>query len=141
MESLIAQLPQHGYGMLFAAVFFETIGLPIPAALALLLVGGASARGSMSLGSSFGIALTAMMLGDTMMFLLGRATGWWLLGILCRISLNQDACILRAADSFHRRGRTLLVFAKFVPGINSIAPPMAGSMNMRATQFFQLDLI
>jgi rhodanese-related sulfurtransferase len=81
-----------------------------------------------------------MLAGDTLMFLLGRYTGWWLLGLLCRISLNPEACILRSADSFYRRGRTLLVVAKFIPGINTMAPPLAGSMNMRLMTFLRLDL-
>ena len=76
-------------------------------------------------------ALASILTGDTLMFLMGRYTGWWLLGLLCRLSLNPEACILRSADSFYKRGRALLIFAKFVPGINTIAPPMAGSMNMR----------
>ena len=80
-----------------------------------------------------------MVLADMLMFLLGRYTGWWLLGMLCRLSLNPESCILRSADSFHRRGRMMLVFAKFVPGINTMAPPLAGSMNMRAGQFLRLD--
>jgi rhodanese-related sulfurtransferase len=80
-----------------------------------------------------------LVLGDTLMFLLGRYTGWWLLGLLCRLSLNPESCILRSADSFYRRGRTVLVFAKFVPGINTMAPPLAGSMNMRFGQFLRLD--
>jgi membrane protein DedA with SNARE-associated domain/rhodanese-related sulfurtransferase len=87
-----------------------------------------------------GIALFAMLAGDTLMFLLGRYTGWWLLGLLCRVSLNPEACILRSADSFYRRGRTLLVIAKFIPGINTMAPPLAGSMNMRPLTFLRLDL-
>src|SRR5258708_34478685 len=74
------------------------------------------------------------------MFLLGRYTGWWLLGILCRISLIPESCILRSADSFYRRGKTLLVIAKFIPGINTMAPPLAGSMNMRLRTFLRLDL-
>ena len=60
---------------------------------------------------SLGVALVAMLAGDTLMYLLGRYTGWWLLGILCRISLNPESCILQSADSFYRRGRTLLVIA------------------------------
>ena len=71
---------------------------------------------------------------------MGRYTGWWLLGLLCRLSLNPESCILRSADSFYRRGRTVLVFAKFVPGVNTMAVPLAGSMNMRFAQFFGLDL-
>jgi membrane protein DedA with SNARE-associated domain/rhodanese-related sulfurtransferase len=140
MESLIAGLAEHGYGILFAAVFLETVGFPIPAALALLIAGGASARGSLEVGRAFPGALAAMLTGDTLMFLLGRRTGWWLLGVLCRLSLNPESCILRSADSFYKRGRILLVFAKFIPGINTIAPPLAGSMNMRLGQFLRLDV-
>jgi membrane protein DedA with SNARE-associated domain/rhodanese-related sulfurtransferase len=140
MESVIAGLAGHAYAILFASVFLETVGIPIPAALALLIAGGASARGSLQASYAFPGALAAMLAGDTVMFLLGRYAGWWLLGLLCRLSLNPESCILRSADSFYKRGRIMLVFAKFVPGINAIAPPLAGSMNMRLSQFLRLDL-
>jgi membrane protein DedA with SNARE-associated domain/rhodanese-related sulfurtransferase len=141
MESWISDLAAHGYVILFATVFLEAVGLPLPAALALLIAGGASAHGSLR-GSYvvFG-SLAAMLTGDTLMFFAGRFTGWWLLGVLCRISLNPESCILRSADSFYRRGRTLLVVAKFIPGINTMAPPLAGCMNMRLAQFLGLDLL
>jgi membrane protein DedA with SNARE-associated domain/rhodanese-related sulfurtransferase len=141
VESWVSALLEYGYSMLFAVVFLEAVGFPIPAALALLIAGGATARGSLQLGWALFSALSAMALADTLMFLLGRATGWWLLGLVCRLSLNPDTCILRSADAFYRRGRTLLMFAKFVPGINAIAPPMAGSMNMRLAQFLMFDVV
>jgi membrane protein DedA with SNARE-associated domain/rhodanese-related sulfurtransferase len=139
MESWISNLAAHGLTILFATVFLEAVGFPVPAALALLIAGGASARGS--LPGSYAVlgSLAAMLAGDTLMFILGRYTGWWLLGILCRISLNPESCILRSADSFYRRGRKLLVIAKFIPGINTMAPPLAGCMNMRLMQFIRLD--
>jgi membrane protein DedA with SNARE-associated domain len=140
MEAWISGLAQHGYLILFAAVFLEAIGLPVPAALFLLVAGGAAAHGTLQLSYALFGAIVAALAGDTLMFLLGRYTGWWLLGVLCRISLNPESCILRAADSFYRRGRTLLVFAKFIPGINTMAPPLAGSMNMRFLSFMRLDL-
>jgi len=140
MDSLISSLALHGYSILFAAIFLEAVGLPVPAALALLIAGGASARGSMQGSYALAGSLLAMLAGDTAMFLMGRYTGWWLLGILCRISLNPESCILRSADAFYRRGRTLLVMAKFVPGINTMAPPLAGCMNMRLVSFLGLDL-
>lgn len=140
MESWISGLVLHGYSILFAAVFLEAIGLPIPAALALLIAGGASARGSLHGSYALGGALLAMVTGDLLMFLMGRYTGWWLLGVLCRISLNPESCILRSADSFYRRGRALVVVAKFIPGINTMAPPLAGCMNMSLAQFLGLDL-
>jgi len=140
MESWNSALAQHGYWILIATIFLETVGLPVPAALALLVAGGAAARGSLQAPYALSGALFAMLAGDTLMYLLGRATGWWVLGILCRISLNPESCILRSADSFYRRGRTLLVTAKFIPGLNTMAPPLAGSMNMRLAPFLRLDL-
>ena len=76
-----------------------------------------------------------MLLGDVLMYLLGRWTGWWLLGVLCRLSLSPESCILRSADAFYKRGRMVLVFAKFIPGISALAVPLAGSMKMRVPQF------
>jgi len=137
---LLSGLAQHGYSILFAAIFLESIGFPVPAALALLIAGGASARGSLQSSYALGGAVLAMVSGDALMFLMGRYTGWFFLGLLCRISLNPESCILSSADSFYRRGRALLVVSKFIPGINTMAPPLAGSMNMRPLQFFGLDL-
>src|SRR3974390_2852820 len=139
MGSLNTALAQHGYVILAVVVFLEAVGVPVPAAVAMLIAGGAAARGVMQLPFALGISMVAMLAGDTLMFLLGRYTGWWLLGVLCRISLNPESCILRSADSFYRRGRTLLVIAKFIPGINTMAPPLAGSMNMRLAPFLRLD--
>jgi membrane protein DedA with SNARE-associated domain/rhodanese-related sulfurtransferase len=141
MDLLLLRLSQHGYSILFAIVLLESIGIPVPAALALLIAGGACATGALHFPVTLAGALLALMLGDTLMFVMGRYTGWWLLGLLCRLSLNPESCILRSADAFYRRGRVLLVFAKFIPGINTMAPPLAGSMNMRAGQFLRLDLV
>jgi membrane protein DedA with SNARE-associated domain/rhodanese-related sulfurtransferase len=139
MDTLLKGIAEHGYSLLFAAVFLESIGIPVPAALALLIAGGASARGDLNTVAALGCAVSAMLVGDIIMFLVGRLTGWWLLGLLCRISLNPESCILSSAASFYHRGRTVLIFAKFIPGINTMAPPLAGSMNMRPIQFLALD--
>jgi len=141
MRDIVALLEQHGYAVLALIVFLEAVGVPVPAALALIAGGAACAwhhlRPEMVLAS----ALSAMLLGDTLLFILGRQTGWTLLSFLCRIALNPESCILRSAESFYRRGRTTLLFAKFVPGINSLAPPLAGSMRMSFGQFLRLDFV
>jgi membrane protein DedA with SNARE-associated domain len=123
------------------AVFLETLDSRFPAAIALVIAGAASANGSVQGPIVLGAALRRLLAGDSLMFVMGRYTGWWLLSILCRLSLNPESCILRSADSFYKRGRALLVFAKFVPGINTMAPPLAGSMNMRFGQFLLRDAL
>ncbi|HEX3836777.1 MAG TPA: rhodanese-like domain-containing protein [Steroidobacteraceae bacterium] len=133
------QLAQHGLAFLSLAIFLQAIGLPIPGAVALILAAAQAATGHVSGIAVVGSALLAMLAGDAVMFLLGRRTGWWLLGTLCRISLNPESCVVTSADTFHRRGRPLLVVAKFLPGINTMAPPLAGSMQMGWWSFLGLD--
>lgn len=141
MSDLLTLIGQHGYAILFGAVFAEAIGLPLPAALVLVVGGAAAASGVLSYPLVPGVALVALMLGDSLLYLLGRYTGWGLLGFLCRVSVNPETCILRAAESFYKRGKATLIFAKFIPGINTMAPPLAGSMKMRVGQFLRLDLV
>src|ERR1700733_13214531 len=140
MDTWTSAIAQHGYVTLSVLVFLDALGLPVPAAVAILVAGAVAADGLLQPQYLLGGAVLAMLAGDTLLFLLGRYTGWWLLGALCRVSLNPENCILRSADSFYRRGRQLLVIAKFIPGINTMAPPLAGSMNMRFAQFLPLDL-
>ena len=140
MSSLLATISQHGYLLLFLMVFAEAAGLPVPAALALIAAGAAGAAHVLSVPAAFVTALVGMMLGDIMLFLLGRYTGWALLSFICSLSLNPETCILRSAESFYKRGRITLLFAKFIPGVNTMAPPLAGSMKMRPLQFLRLDL-
>jgi membrane protein DedA with SNARE-associated domain/rhodanese-related sulfurtransferase len=135
VEHWIARITEHGYVLLFLVAFLETFGLPIPASLAILVAGAASARGMLNPWWVAGGTFLCIATGDSLMFWMGRRTGWWLLSLLCRLSLNPESCILRSADAFYRRGRALLLFAKFVPGINTMAPPLAGSMNMRFGHF------
>ena len=85
-------------------------------------------------------AITALLLGDSAQFWLGRSMGWALLGFLCRVSINPETCILQSAESFYKRGKITLVVAKFIPGVNTMAAPLAGSMKMRFWQFLRLDL-
>jgi len=134
------ELAQHGIAMLTLLVFLQAIGLPVPCAVALILAAAESAKGHLSILGVLGGALAGMVVGDVLMFLLGRYTGWWLLGTLCRVSLNPESCVVTSADTFHRRGRSLLVVAKFLPGINTMAPPLAGSMQMRWWSFLGLDV-
>lgn len=141
MDKLLAELSAHGYPVVIALVLLETFGLPVPSAIVLFLAGAASGNGGLHVSAILACGIATMLVGDSVMYMLGRHTGWWLMGILCRLSLNPESCMLRSADAFFKRGRTLLLFAKFVPGINTLSPVMAGSMNMRYRQFVSFDAI
>jgi len=139
MDDLLTLISRHGYLLLAAVCFAEAIGLPLPAALALLTAGAVAAYGQFHLHLVFLTGLLATLCGDVLLFYTGRASGWALLGLLCRLSANPETCILRSAEYFYRRGKQTLLFAKFIPGINTMSPPLAGSMRMRAGQFLAFD--
>jgi membrane protein DedA with SNARE-associated domain len=140
MQDLLLLIAHHGYAVVFAVVLAEAIGLPVPAALALLAAGAAVASGILSAPAVLLVAVVGMLLGDSLLFILGRHMGWALLGLLCKMSANPETCILRSAESFYKRGKITLVIAKFIPGVNTMAPPLAGSMLMNPLLFLELDL-
>ena len=140
MHDVLSMMAAHGYVITFAILLAESVGLPFPASIALVAGGAAVASHTLWGPGIFFAAVVALMIGDALQFWLGRFAGWALLGFLCRLSLNPENCILRSAESFYKRGKTTLVIAKFVPGINTMAAPLAGSMKMRFGQFLLLDL-
>jgi membrane protein DedA with SNARE-associated domain/rhodanese-related sulfurtransferase len=140
MSDVLSLVVRHGYIIIFVIVFAEAIGLPVPAVLALVAGGAAAASGILRVPTALLLAVTAMLLGDSLLYVLGARMGWALLGFLCKVSANPETCILRSAESFYKRGRASLIIAKFVPGLNTMAPPLAGSMRMPFEQFLGLDL-
>ncbi len=140
MDYLLIVIAQHGYLVIFVFALAEAVALPVPASLALMAGGAAAAAGVLRAPVVFLLALTALSLGDSILYFLGRYTGWALLGFLCRVSANPETCVLRSAEMFYKRGKATLLIAKFIPGINAMAPPLAGSMRMRFEQFLWLDL-
>jgi membrane protein DedA with SNARE-associated domain/rhodanese-related sulfurtransferase len=145
---LIGVVEHHGYAVVAVGMFLTAAGLPLPASI-LLLAGGASAdpnpahhqalHHGLHLWLLLPIAWLAAVLGDALLFLGGRYTGWWLLAGMCRVSVDTENCIFRSADYFYRRGPRTLLFAKFVPGLASLAAPLAGSLGMRLGRFLRLD--
>jgi len=137
--ALVALMARHGYAWIFGLLLAEALGLPFPAAIALVAAGAAVAAHTLWGPYVLLAALTALLFGDTVQYWLGRYMGWALLGFLCRVSINPETCMLRSAESFYKRGKITLVIAKFIPGVNTMAAPLAGSMKMRYGQFLRLD--
>lgn len=139
--NLVALVASHGYAVTMCILFLAACGLPLPISVVLLTAGAAAHGGSLNLSLLIVAGVAAAVLGDTLMFLGGRFTGWWLLAGICRISMNPETCIFGSANSFYRRGPKALMFAKFVPGLATVAAPLAGSLNMKPTRFLRLDAI
>jgi membrane protein DedA with SNARE-associated domain len=139
MNTLLHRLLRHGISLVFANVFLEQIGVPIPALPTLIVSGALVARGRLQLLPLLGAALLASVLADTVWFLGGRWKGHKVLRVLCRISLSPDSCVRQTESLYERRGALSLLFAKFIPGYNTVAPPLAGTMGTSLPAFLLWD--
>lgn len=141
MTELLSFLERHGYALLFGVLFLEQAGLPLPAMPVLLAMGALAGQGKFGFALSLIVAVVACLLADLVWFQLGRARGRSILNLLCKISLEPDTCVRVTEDAFERYGRWTLLIAKFVPGLNTVAPPLAAVSGMPVRTFLWLDAL
>lgn len=137
-------LPTHillvyGYVLLFAWVLVEQLGVPLPAAPVLLAAGALSAEHEISFPFALLAGLIAALVADSAWFLIGRRFGHHVLRILCKLSLEPSSCVRSTQNSFGRRRAVTLMIAKFVPGLATLAPPVAGENGMAFAPFLLFD--
>ncbi len=139
MNSTLEFLVRHGYVVLLGWVFVEQIGLPIPSIPLLLAAGALAGTGRMNLFAALFVSVFAAICADSMWYQLGRIKGIRILQLLCKISLEPDSCVRRTEGVFSRQGSRSLIFAKFLPGLGTVAPPLAGVFHMRPSRFLMFD--
>jgi membrane protein DedA with SNARE-associated domain len=139
MHSTLEFVLRHGYALVFLVVFAEQAGLPIPSIPILLALGALAGAGKLSLPLGLSLAVVASLIADSIWYELGRFRGHSILSLLCRISLEPDSCVRRTENTFAQRGARSLLVAKFIPGLSTAAPPLAGLLRMRLWRFFCWD--
>src|ERR1035438_2003421 len=132
-------LVAHGPLLVFASVFLDQMGVPLPAVPWLLAAGALSAAGKFSLLLWLGINMLACLIADLIWFYLGRHRGHRVLGLLCRISLEPDSCVRRTQNMYTRYGLRGVVVAKFLPGLSTVVPPLAGMAGVKVSHFLLAD--
>ncbi len=140
MHGVIPFLLRHGYWVLFLNVFCEQAGLPIPAVPVLLAMGALAGLGNFSIAAALALAIFASLICDLIWYRLGRVRGHSILNVLCRVSLEPDSCVSNTKSHFRKFGALALLFAKFVPGLNTAAAPMAGLTRMPPWKFLAADI-
>lgn len=139
MDRPIEFLLRHGYLLLFATVLAEQLGAPIPAEPLLLAMGALLGTGKYSFSEALTLSVAACLAADGAWYLIGRFRGSPVLKWLCRVSLEPDSCVSSTRYWFKRLGGWALVVAKFVPGLSTVSPPMAGLSRMSWWKFLGAD--
>jgi len=139
MNAVVQFVIKHGYPILFAAIFARQIGLPVPAPLFLLAAGALASLGKLDLFAALALAVVGCVLADWAWYEAGRRWGDSVLHFLHRLAPDPDAADRRAREKFARHGPPLLVLDKFVPGLDAVMPPLAGTSGTSRVRFLALE--
>lgn len=138
-HEIIALIAQYGLLLVFFNVLVEQAGVPVPAVPTMIVAGALAANDKLPVAAVVLAAVLACLLSDLAWYWAGRRFGSGVMRTLCRISLSPDSCVKQSELRFQRwRGRVLLI-AKFVPGLSTVAPPLVGAMGLRIPAFLLLD--
>jgi membrane protein DedA with SNARE-associated domain len=135
MSEIVEFIVRHGEIFVFFYVLADQLGVPVPAVPALLAMGALAGVGKINFALALGLSVAASLVADTVWYALGRIRGASVLRLLCTVSLEPDSCVRRTEDAFVRHGVRALIFSKFVPGLSTVAPPLAGIVGVSLPRF------
>ena len=138
-HQIILLIAQYGLLLVFLNVLVLQLGVPVPAVPTMIVAGALAAGGKLPLTGVILVALVACLLGDLLWFGAGRRYGAGVMRTVCRISLSPDSCVRQSELRFQRWRGGLLLVAKFIPGLSTVAPPLVGAMGLRLSTFLWLD--
>src|SRR6202162_5779518 len=139
MGALVALIVAYGLALVLPNVLAEQLALPIPALPTLVVAGALAADGKFSAPLTLLAAVAASVIADLVWYELGRRQGNRILKTLCRVSLSPDTCVRQTETYFERWGVPSLLVAKFIPGVSTVAPPMAGAIKSSRVAFVLFD--
>ena len=123
-----------------AAVLVHQLGIPLPAFPILIWAGAAAAGDPLFIASAFLATTLAGTLGNVPWYWAGWRYGHRVLSLLCRITMSPDSCVRQTENAFERRGPAMLVVARFLPGFETVAPPLVGALRLGLPAFLLYDL-
>ncbi len=135
MEQVLRFVGLHGFPVIFATVFLDQLGVPIPTVPILMMLGALSGTGRVDPLTGLLAAMAGSLCADLVWFHLGRWKGTKVLGLMCKLALEPDSCVSKTQGLFARHGVKSLLVAKFVPGYDTVAPPLAGLLGVRTSTF------
>lgn len=141
MQALVDYLVAHGHTLVFVWVLAAQAGVPVPQSPLLLAAGALAGAGQLSLALLLLLTVVASVVSDLAWYVAGRHYGVRVLALLCRVSLEPDTCVRRTQLAFAARGGLTVAMAKFVPGLATAAPPLAGVGGMGLLRFLWIDTV
>ena len=128
----------YAYFILFLWVMAEQLGVPVPSMPLLLAAGTLTATHKLSLSLTLLAIVAGCFVSDSSWYFLGKRFGGAMVKLVCRLSFERSTCVRKTEDYFTKYGEQSLLVAKFIPGLGTVAAPIAGQTGMRYRVFSRL---
>jgi membrane protein DedA with SNARE-associated domain len=126
---------------IFATIFAEQIGVPLPAAPVLVAAGALAADGALNPALALGVTLVGCVLADALWYYVGVRGGSKLIRLMCRLSLGDESHMEGAQRLFAKYGMSAIAGAKFVPGLSLLMPALSGAFRTGTARFLWFDAL
>lgn len=141
MSNLSELIGHWGYAAIFVIQMFGNAGVPAPEETVLGVAGYLVWRGQLKLPAVLAVAIAGAVLGDNLGYWLGRRFGreallryaHWVLGRRDRVERMQAFVV--------RRGALAVFLARFVPGVRTMAGPLAGASGVPFLSFLTANIL
>jgi membrane protein DedA with SNARE-associated domain len=138
---MVAIPSQLGYPILFALIFGESAGVPLPGETALVSAGVLAGAGRLALPIVVTVAVAAAVAGDTLGYWLGRRGGRPMLSTRRGpFAALRAHALERGERFFERHGAKTVFLGRFVPGVRVVAAVLAGAGAMPWPRFALFNL-
>jgi membrane protein DedA with SNARE-associated domain len=132
---------EHAEWLLFAWVFGNQAGVPVPVVPALLGAGALAGNGHLSVATIIVIAVAASLAADAVWYGLGRWRGARILKTLARFAPNAGGLVRRAQRFFAAHVGTFQFGARFLPELNPIGAGLAGATKVSVPRFVSFGAV
>jgi membrane protein DedA with SNARE-associated domain len=126
------------YAIVFGILVACGLGFPLPEDIPLIAAGYLVWDGTAEWVPMLAITMGGVLLGDSILFFLGRNLGVRILEGRAQ-TLFPPAKVRRTRAYFRKYGEKIVFFARFVAGIRAVVFFMAGALKMRYQRFLFLD--
>lgn len=127
--------------MIFGILILCGLGLPLPEDILLIALGYLWYNGAIHYATAFGFAFVGVIIGDSLLYLVGRTIGPNLFNHKILLKLISPRKINRAKARFRLYGLWAVFFGRFVVGVRSVVFFTAGATRVPYFRYIWADFL
>lgn len=140
MQETLFSIIEHGsYFALFGVLLAAGLGLPLPEDIPLVAAGWLVHRGKADLTLMIITGMLGVMVGDSLIFNMGRKYGTNLVGHRWLQRIAKPTLVAKAERMFANHGAKIVFAGRFMPGIRAVIFLIAGVCKVPYWKFALID--